>query len=503
MGLGGTRVGLAISLTISVLACAAPPGSVAPTPSGERPGLSSPSAARAASPTPSIDAPKMTIAPGATGCIETPLTANNGLVSGSFAHVVTTDLVQRTAPWIGEDSKILRELNAPTRVYVLEGPVGGGGYEWWHVISEGGNRDNAGWVAARGKDGEEWLRPTPDTGGTWSIVSRHDVTDAPPAVGSSIVGQDGRLYLFGGVKTGPPDAQGRSISQLNNSLAFDRQACAWLNLAPMPLAQAAPHTVSAGNGLLYVIGAPFEGSAADEQRSDVQVYDPATDSWAQAKAAPGRIASGSAVIGDANGLIWTFGGIKLNGQTLGIMAYDPAQHAWEGKPIPTAWLAWRGVGIDGAAHLGDGDVALLASGGSGLWRYGLDDGAWSELGRPRVARYNASILAMPDGRLAVSGGYLAGSCAVNAETYSLHVASPRYDLVDVFDPHSGQWQALPPLPLELGGSLVVIEDHLYIVGLQRSTDMAQADVVVARYDPPSVIGGEATRSAAGAGGCGG
>ncbi|MDQ2912651.1 MAG: hypothetical protein M3T56_05285 [Chloroflexota bacterium] len=391
---------------------------------------------------------------------------------------MTTDLVQRTAPWIGEDSKILRELNAPTRVYVLEGPVGGGGYEWWHVIPEGGNRDDAGWVAARGKDGEEWLRPTPDAGGTWSIVSRHDVTGAPPAVFSSVVGQGGRLYLF----TGP----------LNNSLAFDRQTCAWLDLAPMPLAQAAPHSVSAANGLLYVIGAPFGGSASNEERSDVQVYDPATDSWAQAKAAPGRIAWDSAVISDTKGLIWTFG-------LHGIMAYDPAQDAWEGKPIPTAWQYL----IDGAAHLGDGDVAMLAGGGRGLWRYGLNDGAWSELGRPRVARHNSSMVAMPDGRLAVSGGYLAGSCASAGPGEPWHAPAPSYNLVDVFDPDSGRWQALPPLPLELGGSLVVIEDHLYIVGLERSTDMSQLDVVVARYDPPSVIGGEATTSAAGAGGCGG
>jgi hypothetical protein len=492
------RVLASLWLSVSlVTGCASQLDSPSPRPEAAASPGRSPDGAP--SPTPLITAPRTTFAPTPTGCIETPLTANNGLVSGSFADVMTTDLVQRTAPWIGEDSKILRELNAPTRVYVLEGPVGGGGYEWWHVISEGGNRDDAGWVAARGKDGEEWLRRTPDRGGTWSIVSRHDVTHAAPAVASSIVGQDGRLYLFGGVAYGGV-AGTTETGPLKNSLAFDRQACAWLDLAPMPLAQEALHSVSAANGLLYVIGAPFGGSAANEERSDVQVYDPATDSWAQAKAAPARIAWGSAVISDANGLIWTFGGYKLNGQTLGIMAYDPAQDAWQGKPIPTAWP--RMFFIDGAAHLGDGDVAVLASGGSGLWRYGLNDGAWSELGWQRVARYNASMVAMPDGRLAVSGGYLAGSCARPGEPP--HAPAPSYDLVDVFDPDSGQWQALPPLPLELESlASVVIEDHLYIVGLERSTDMSRLDVVVARYDPPSVIGGKATTSAAGAGGCGG
>jgi hypothetical protein len=435
-----------------------------------------------------------TLTPPPTGCVETPLTATDGLVSGNFADVVTTDLVQRSAPWIADDSKIVGEFNAPTRVYILEGPVAGNGYEWWKVTPEGSNSDRAGWVAARGKDGEEWLRPVPDAGGTWSIVSRHEATDAPPAAARAVVGADGRLYLLGGV-TGTIGSR-----PLNNALAFEPQTCTWQDLAPMPMAQAAPHGVSAADGLLYVIGAPFEGDGTGQEPSDLQVYDPATNSWAQAQAAPGLIAWGSSVIGDANGWVWAFG-------SSGILAYDPDRDTWEVKPIPTPWPQ----SVDGAAPLDGGDVVLLGGGAFGLWRYDLNDGAWSQLGSPRVARYNALMVALPDGRLAVAGGYLAGSCIVAGDPPPQHEPAPSYDLVDVFDPESGAWQALPPLALELDSSApIVIDGHLYVVGLEMTWDrggsdphLSHAEVVLARYAPPRATNGEATTASAGQGGCGG
>lgn len=418
----------------------------------------------------------------------------DGLVSGSFADVVTTDLVQRSSPWIGQDSKLLRELNAPTRVYVLEGPVAGSGYEWWAVIPEGSNADAAGWVAARGKDGEQWLRAVPDAGGTWSVVSRHDVTEGPPAVARALVGQDGRLYLFGGL---PGTLEPQPVSR---SLAFDPHSCTWRDLTPMPTAQAAPHSILAADGRLYVIGAPFGASRSGDETSDLQVYDPSTNAWTIAQSAPELIEWGSSAIGDANGRIWAFG-------NFGIMAYDSSQDRWEDSPIPAPWP----ISIDGATQLGGGDVALLAGGAFGLWHYGLDDGAWTQLSSPRIARYNSSMVAMPDGRLTVTGGYLAGSCYQSGDPPPEHAPAPSYDLVDVFDPDTGEWQALPPLPLELDSSApIVIDGHLYLVGLEQTWEtggsdpyLSHADVVLARYVPPPVIDGEATSASAGEGGCGG
>lgn len=81
-----------------------------------------------------------------------------------IAAVVTTNLVVRSAPGTGSDSKInsLR-LSAPASVYVVDGPVFAEGYEWYLVdpvangIPEFNGFPEPGWMAAASKNGEAWL----------------------------------------------------------------------------------------------------------------------------------------------------------------------------------------------------------------------------------------------------------------------------------------------------------------------------------------------------------
>jgi len=83
-------------------------------------------------------------------------------VRDQIVAVVTTDLVVRTAPGTGSDSEILPgRYNAPTTVFVVDGPSHTDGYEWYLVDAVRGQGIGdypwPGWVAAAGKDGELWL----------------------------------------------------------------------------------------------------------------------------------------------------------------------------------------------------------------------------------------------------------------------------------------------------------------------------------------------------------
>jgi len=88
------------------------------------------------------------------------------IVLDAVAQVVTSDLVQRSEPRISPESEIYPDrLNAPTLLYVIDGPVEADGYEWYLVVpfravlSEPGEPARVGWVAAAHRDGERWIEP--------------------------------------------------------------------------------------------------------------------------------------------------------------------------------------------------------------------------------------------------------------------------------------------------------------------------------------------------------
>lgn len=121
-------------------------------------------------------------APGASGSsappIETPLTTVSQspeatssrtppLHPDGVAQVVTTDLVSRSAPGTAGDSEIYPGvLDAPTLLFLLEGPVMADGYDWYLVAPfEEFLSDIApewprlGWVAAASRADEPWIAP--------------------------------------------------------------------------------------------------------------------------------------------------------------------------------------------------------------------------------------------------------------------------------------------------------------------------------------------------------
>lgn len=114
---------------------------------------------------------------------------------GELVAVVTDDLVMRSRPGTGSDSEIYPgRLNAPTIVYIIDGPEEADGYLWYLVdplempcYFGCDFEPRPGWVAAAGKDGERWLAAEPAT-----------VTCPEPTLeGVSGTYPQLRLYCFG------------------------------------------------------------------------------------------------------------------------------------------------------------------------------------------------------------------------------------------------------------------------------------------------------------------
>lgn len=409
----------------------------------------------------------------------TAMPAPEGLVSGTFADVVTDNLVRRTKPMIAEESVIIGELNAPVRVFLLEGPVEADGYAWWLVTPEGGNSDGLAWVAAAAKDGEEWLQPVPGEEGSWTrLGGRAGVWR--PNVSRAVAGPDGRVYVFGGLGVDPQEP-----SPIADAWAFDPISCQWEDLRPMPKPRGEAQVAVGQDGRFFIIGltdAPGSGNL-----STMDTYDPATATWMTAASVEGLIGTGSAVVGDADGRIWGF----LGHQAKGTVVYDPASQAWQSASNAGTW-----DGVEDAHLAPDGDIYLLLSGAGGVVRFDPDRGETTPVALPRVARYNAAMAPMADGSMLVMGGYMAGGCIVREDTRGEPAGAPSFPLLDAFDPASGGWRTLPPLPIT-GGSAVLIDERLYVVA---NEDDAMA---VYRYEPPLGPVAGTTEARPGAGGCGG
>jgi hypothetical protein len=83
----------------------------------------------------------------------------------SMATVVTTNLRIRSAPFVGDASVKYRRLLQPDdRLFVIDGPVIGGNYEWYQVKAWRPGQPAiswpVGWVARAGHDGEVWFQAT-------------------------------------------------------------------------------------------------------------------------------------------------------------------------------------------------------------------------------------------------------------------------------------------------------------------------------------------------------
>jgi hypothetical protein len=126
--------------------------------------------------------------------------ADANFLQPQAAAVTTTDgLRVRSKPVVDDTSERFNPLLASgTRLFVLQGPVAGSGYDWYQVVAPGVSRSGGGpmvgWVAVASKTGQAWAKPLPlACPASDGLVSLVDL--ARVATGAV---SDGGLSCFGG-----------------------------------------------------------------------------------------------------------------------------------------------------------------------------------------------------------------------------------------------------------------------------------------------------------------
>ncbi len=165
--IGAVALGALIRRTIDTPVAAQPSPSVATEPSPS-PSTPAGSAVPSGSPVPSATAAQP---------------ADGQIAIDSIATVVTNDLRVRSKPGVSDDSKRLTPLlDAGREVFVVDGPVRASGFDWYQVqpLDDGDIVAPFGWVAAAGKDGEQWLAG--DRFECPSVPTTFEAVTATPAI---------------------------------------------------------------------------------------------------------------------------------------------------------------------------------------------------------------------------------------------------------------------------------------------------------------------------------
>ena len=151
-----------------------------------------------------------------------------------------------------------------------------------------------------------------------------------------------------------------------------------------------------------------------------------------------------------DGRVLVTGGIDVNGApTSTTFIYDPRTDSWADGPLMTiARLQQVVVALpSGDVLLAGGDGA--ASGTSEVYRFA--EGRFVASGTLVTPRLVAQGAALPDGRVVLSGGL----------PLRMHEFAPLSD-VEIWDPKTGLWTALPSAPTPRAwGSIVIVRGVVY------------------------------------------
>ena len=269
---------------------------------------------------------------------------------------------------------------------------------------------------------------------------------------------DGKIYLIGGTlfeneRDGP---FGMSLMEV-----YDPQTNTWQRLADMPTARSGTKAAVV-DGKIYVlagyVGKDHKG-AKDLKR--VEMYDPQTDTWVRKQDMSLR--RGSFGIGVVAGKIYAIGGTVHPGDRKPedprrvdlVEVYNPATDTWAKRAkMPTRRKSVR------TAVIRD---TLYAIGGSGWPPVGGGGGPYLgtiEVYEPRINRWTKRP-EMPNPRVVFF------SVVIDEKIYLIgdSTAEVRPVPIEVYDPFTGRWRLIPAaLSIELPFGVAAVNGKIYAFG---------------------------------------
>ena len=287
-------------------------------------------------------------------------------------------------------------------------------------------------------------------GGTWTTKAPMPTPRAYLAAGvqNNSLGQP-VLYAIGGLN--PNFGPTRAVEAYN--FATNR----WSARAKLPLALSNTNGVGVIVGKLYLSGGFFETPEGSGWHPGLNVYDPATNSWAKKADMPKRFGQG--VTGVINGKLYVLSGICNNcgaeRVTRRLYRYDPATNVWTALAwAPNPHVLGAGAVINGKFYVAGGQLPTGAS--NKLDVYDPATNRWRTLAPMPTARYGVAGTALGN-KL-----YVIGASNVDPGEHQ--------NQVEAYDPLTNTWSTKTPMPgagrgdLAAGTVTYQGRSHIVVVG---------------------------------------
>ena len=299
----------------------------------------------------------------------------------------------------------------------------------------------------------------------WRVISELPTQ----RVGFATAVVDGKIYLIGGTlfehergvlrEPGPGIWKGPFGMSLVE--VYDPQTNTWERLTDMPTVRSSAKAAVV-NGKIYVLSGRV---GKDDQAGNlkvlkvVEMYDPETDTWVRKQdMSRRRMAFG---IGVVAGKIYTIGGTvdiqpEVPWRVDLVEVYDPATDTWAKRAdMPTRRRAVKAAVIRDTLYAigGDGWPPIFGAGGPYLGTL--------EVYEPRINRWTKRA-DMPNPRTVFF------SVVIDEKIYligGLRAGDRRFAPVEVYDPATERWRVIPGAPsVVLPFGVVAVNGKIYVFG---------------------------------------
>ncbi len=262
--------------------------------------------------------------------------------------------------------------------------------------------------------------------GTWQAA-------APLARGprqeTAVVALGGEIYVLGGFND--------AAAVVPTVEAYDPETNTWRDRADLPVRLHHANAAVVGNNI-WIVGFLTGGRFTPDGR--IYRYDAAQDSWSEQGRMPEGTDRGASAVGVLRGRIYVAGGLR-GGAVSDFSAFDPESGEWETlPPLPRNADHIVGGAVGGVFYAVGGRNRAISTHTAQLWAFDPDVGSWAA--RPDMPTSRAGhAAAVLDGGLYVFGG----------EGFPDH-PSQVHDHAEVFEPATGRWRVLTPIPTRRHGT---------------------------------------------------
>lgn len=266
-----------------------------------------------------------------------------------------------------------------------------------------------------------------------------DLAEARQEIAGAALGET--LYVVGGFSV--------DRAALASAESYTLGDEAWQQLPDMPLAVHHP-AAAVVDDLLVVIGG-YPDRERNGATDAVQIYDPAVGEWRMGAPMPAALGGLAAVTLDGRAVV--VGGENMGRSVTDVRAYDPASDTWSDLPsMPTPRDHLAVAVLDGRVH---------ALGGRNEQSFIL---AVHEVFDPASSTWS-TLEPMPTARSGHAAAALGGCLFALGGEGNPATPDGVFPQVERFDPGSGTWTALEPMPTPRHGmSAIAVDGRIVVVG---------------------------------------